>query len=90
MSTKGHPRRTVRTPQEIAAGRQAAAQIDDEDNLTPEEAVVFMAWLGLPVSARTLKAWRYKRPSDPPFLKQGRIIRYRARDLRHVAMASAQ
>jgi predicted DNA-binding transcriptional regulator AlpA len=48
---------------------------DDESLLNEAEAAKFLA-----VSVRTLQAWR-TRDSGPPFVRLGRAIRYRLKDL---------
>ena len=48
---------------------------DDESLLNEAEAAKFLA-----VSVRTLQAWR-TRESGPPFVRLGRAIRYRLKDL---------
>jgi excisionase family DNA binding protein len=48
---------------------------DDESLLNESEAAKLLA-----VSVRTLQAWR-TRESGPPFVRLGRAIRYRLKDL---------
>jgi predicted DNA-binding transcriptional regulator AlpA len=48
---------------------------DDESLLNESEAAEFLA-----VSVRTLQAWR-TRDAGPPFVRLGRAIRYRLKDL---------
>ena len=48
---------------------------DDESLLNESEAAKLLA-----VSARTLQAWRTKN-AGPPFVRLGRAIRYRLKDL---------